>query len=213
MEIKGFTYSSPDLPRELSITESFLAFSPKYVEVKSFDAIMGKSDLHLSGKLEDFIPYVFKDETIKGNFIFTSGVLDLNEFMTESTETVEETDTLPLTVFEVPANIDFKLVSRIDKMYYDKLEIENTIGTLLIKESRVMLDGLKMNMLNGSMELSGEYNTRDIKTPMVDFDFKATAIDIPAAFTSFSTLQKFAPIAGKAIGKVITGDEIYELSG
>jgi hypothetical protein len=205
MEIKGFTYSSPDLPRELSITESFLAFSPKYVEVKSFDAIMGKSDLHLSGKLEDFIPYVFKDETIKGNFIFTSGVLDLNEFMTESTETVEEVDTLPMTVMEVPANIDFKLVSRIDKMYYDKLEIENTIGTLLIRESRVMLDGLKMNMLNGSMELSGEYNTRDIKTPMVDFDFKATAIDIPAAFTSFSTLQKFAPIAGKAIGKVTLG--------
>ena len=68
----------------MSITESSLAFSPRYVEVKSFDAIMGKSDFHLSGKLEDFIPYFFKDETIRGNFIFTSGVLDLNEFMTET---------------------------------------------------------------------------------------------------------------------------------
>jgi len=205
MLINGFTYSSPDLPRDLSITESSLAFSPKYVEVKSFDAIMGKSDLHLSGMLEDFIPYVFKDETIKGNFVFTSGVLDLNEFMTASTETAEETDTVPLTVMEVPANIDFKLVSRIDKLYYDKLDIENTIGTILVKESRVIFDGVKMNMLNGSMQLSGEYNTKDIKSPMVDFDFKASAIDIPAAFASFSTLQQFAPIASKAIGKVTLG--------
>ncbi len=204
--IKGFTYSSPDLPRDINITESSLAFSPKYVDVKNFDAVMGKSDLHLSGKLENFIPYIFKDGIIRGDFIFTSGVLDLNEFLTESTETtVEETDTVPLTVFEVPANIDFKLVSRIDKLYYDKLQIENTIGTILVKDSRVILEGVKLNMLEGSMQLSGEYNTKDVKSPLVDFDFKASAIDIPAAFASFTMLQKFAPLAGKALGKVSLG--------
>ncbi|MBN1143094.1 MAG: AsmA family protein [Bacteroidales bacterium] len=206
LQIKDFTYSSPDLPQDVSIQQTALAFSPKYVEVKSFDAIMGKSDLHLSGRLENFIPYVFKDETIRGNFIFTSGVLDLNEFMAESTETTtEEADTVPLSVVEVPGNVDFKLVSRIDKLYYDKLAIENTIGTILVKDSRVILDGVSMNLLEGSMKLSGEYNTRDIKNPMVDLDFKATAIDIPAAVASLSTLEKFVPIASKAIGKVSLG--------
>ncbi|HJZ41514.1 MAG TPA: AsmA-like C-terminal region-containing protein [Bacteroidales bacterium] len=205
MLIKNFIYASPDLPRDLSITEASLAFSPKFLEVSKFDAIMGKSDFHVSGKIEDFIPYVFKDETIKGNFIFTSGVLDLNEFMTESVETTEVTDTVPLSVIEVPANVDFRLVSRIDKLYYDNLEIENMIGTILVKESRVVLDGVKMNLLDGSMQLSGEYNTKDVKSPMVDFDFKATAIDIPAAFSSFSTLQQFAPIASRAVGKVSLG--------
>jgi hypothetical protein len=105
-------------------------------------------------------------------------------------------------VVEVPGNIDFKLVSRLDKIYYDKLEIENTIGTILIKDSRVILDGLSMNLLDGSMKLSGEYNTRDVKNPMVDFDFKVSAMDIPQAFSAFTTMQKFVPIASKAIGKV-----------
>ena len=91
------------------------------------------------------------------------------------------------------------------RLYYDKLQIENTIGTILVKDSRVILDGLKMNMLEGSMQLSGEYNTKDVKNPMVDFDFKASAIDIPAAFESFTILQKFAPIARKAVGKVSLG--------
>lgn len=203
VSIQDFTYSSPDLPRDLGITETSLIFSPRYVEVKSFNAVMGKSDFSLSGRVEDFIPYVFKDETIKGNFIFTSDVLDLNEFMTESTEAeAEETDTASLTVIEVPGNIDFKLVSRIDKLYYDKLEIDNTVGTILIKDNRVILEGISLNMLEGSMKLSGEYNTKDIKNPMVDFDFTASSINIPMAFSAFSTLQKFAPIAGKAIGNV-----------
>ncbi|NTV83737.1 MAG: hypothetical protein HGA23_05480, partial [Bacteroidales bacterium] len=111
----------------------------------------------------------------------------------------------PLKLIEVPGNIDFRLVSRIDKMYYDKLLIENTIGTILVKDSRLIFDGLKMNMLEGSMHLSGEYNTKDIKNPMVDLDFKASVIDIPAAFESFVILQKFAPVARKAVGKVSLG--------
>ncbi len=202
--INDFTYNSPDLPREVRIIEANMLFSPRYLDMQSFKAVMGKSDFSASGKLENFIPYAFKDETIHGNFIFTSGLLDLNEMMGGSTETTVA-DTAPLSVVAIPGNIDFKLVSRIDKILYDKLEIENAIGTILVKESSVILDGLKMSMLEGSMQLSGEYNTKDIKNPSVDLDFKATTIDIPMAVKAFSTLQKFAPIADKAVGKVSLG--------
>ncbi len=202
--IKDFTYSSPDLPREFRIVDANILFSPRYLDMQSFKAVMGKSDFSASGKLENFIPYAFKDETIHGNFIFTSGMLDLNEMMGSSTETTAA-DTAPLSVVAIPGNIDFKLVSRIDRILYDKLEIENAIGTILVKDSRLILDGLKMSMLEGSMQLSGEYNTKDIKNPSVDLDFKAITIDIPMAVKAFSTLQKFAPIADKAVGKVTLG--------
>jgi hypothetical protein len=202
--IKDFTYSSPDLPREVHIADANILFSPRYLDMQSFKAVMGKSDFSVSGKLENFIPYAFKDETIHGNFIFTSGLMDLNEMMGSSAETTAA-DTAPISVVAIPGNIDFKLVSRIDKILYDKLEIENAIGTILVKDSRLILDGLKMSMLEGSMQLSGEYNTKDIKNPSVDLDFKATTIDIPMAVKAFSTLQKFAPIADKAVGKVTLG--------
>jgi hypothetical protein len=199
--IRDFSYSSPDVPREVRIKESTLSFSPQFVDVQRFDAGMGKSDFQLSGRLEDFLPYAFKNGTIRGNFIFTSGVLDLNEMMGSST-TTSATDTAALTLIPVPGNIDFKLVSRIDKILYDKLQIDNTVGTILVRDSRIALDGLKMSMLDGTMQLSGEYNTKNIKNPSVDMDFKASSIDIPAAFEAFTTLQKFAPIAEKAVGKV-----------
>jgi len=63
------------------------------------------------------------------------------------------------------------------------------------------------------MKLSGEYNTRDVKNPMVDFNFTATSISIPAAFSSFTTLQKFAPIASKATGNVSLGMKFSSLLG
>jgi hypothetical protein len=202
--IKDFTYNSPDLPREVRIVEANMVFSPRYLDMQSFKAVMGKSDFSASGKLENFIPYAFKDETIRGSFIFTSGLMDLNEMMGSTTETAA-VDTAPLSVVAIPGNIDFKLVSRIDKILYDKLEIENAIGTILVKDSRLILDGLRMNMLEGSMQLSGEYNTKDIKNPSVDMDFKATTIDIPAAVNAFSMLKKFAPVADQAVGKVTLG--------
>jgi hypothetical protein len=202
--IKDFTYNSPDLPKEVRIIEANILFSPRYLDIQNFKALMGKSDFSASGKLENFIPYAFKDETIHGSFIFTSGLMDLNEMMGSSTETAAA-DTAPMSIVAIPGNIDFKLISRIDKILYDKLEIENAIGTILVKDSKVILDGLKMSMLEGSMQLSGEYNTKDIKNPSVDMDFKATTIDIPMAVKAFSTLKKFAPIADQAVGKVTLG--------
>jgi hypothetical protein len=205
INISNFEFESPDLPAGVKIIESAFNFSPEYVEVASFDAKVGKSDMQLNGKLTDFIPYLFKDETIKGDFTFTSGVLDLNEFMTETeveeeTETIE--DTIPLTVFEVPANIDFRLFSRMDKIYYDNLEIDMATGVITVKDGKVLLKALKMHLLDGSIILNGEYNTQDISTPLVDFDIRATDIDIPSAFDAFEVLQKLAPVAKNTTGKV-----------
>ncbi len=205
--ISDFVYNSPDLPKELKINEISVGFSPKFVEVRNFDAEIGKSDMQMKGRVENFIPYVFKDETIRGTLDFRSSLLDLNEFLSEETEAIEETevDTVPLTVFEVPKNIDFRLVSNIGKIYYDKLEISNTSGIISIKDGKVILEDLFMNTLQGSLELNGEYSTQDIKAPLIDFGIQANSIDIPSTFKAFSVIKKLAPIAKIATGKVTIG--------
>ncbi len=207
LSISGFNFVSPDFPQGIKIQESSFRFSPQFVQVENFRALAGSSDINLSGKLENFIPYMFKDETVKGDFIFTSNKMDLNEFLTESEEGTPETetDTVPLTVYEVPSNIDFKLVSRIDQLLYDKLDIRNAVGTISINNSQVLLDNLKMELLKGSMTLSGAYNTVDIKNPMVDFDIQANNIDIPATFEAFTMLKSYVPIARKTSGNVSLG--------
>jgi hypothetical protein len=210
--ITDFLFASPDAPQPVIITKADLGFSPQYLAVNAFKAELGKSDFGLDGKVTNYLPFVLHDGTLKGEFNFKSNTIDLNEFMSEGSEEeeeeIEETDTIGLSVVEVPANIDFTLNSSINKIYYDKLEIDDVKGKIFIRDSRVVMEKLKMNMLEGNIELNGEYNTQDIANPLIDFGFQANSIDIPQAFTSFDVLEKIAPIASKATGKVSIGMDL-----
>lgn len=207
--VSDFFFNSPDVPKPFSMQTADLAFSPKFVEVKDFKAKMGNSDFALNGKVSDFLPFVLDNKTIKGTLVFTAGTIDLNEFMSgaEEEEVTEASDSSSLEVLEVPENIDFTLNSSIANLYYDKLEMKNVKGMIYIRDSRIVMEKLAMNALSGDMVVSGEYNTQDIKNPIVDFKFQANKIDIPQAFASFGILEKIAPIASKATGKVSLGME------
>ena len=207
IEIRNLLYTSPDLPKSFSLNTALINFSPKYVEISSFDARLGASDFRLKGRLSNFIPYALKDETVSGELVLNSDNIDLNEFMSGDESTVEESpeESTPLEVVEVPHNIDFRFTSSIAKLKYDKLDISNLEGIIFVKDGRVVMENLSMNTLDGSMKLTGEYNTIDIKNPLVDFHITATDIDIPKSCDAFDVLEKIVPIASKANGKISMG--------
>ncbi len=205
LEVMNVSISGKDIPMPVTIEKTSMFFSPQFIDLKAFDAKVGKSDIHMNGKLENFIPFIFKDETIKGSLNFSSAFLDLNELMADTTaEEVAAEDTAAMTVPEVPKNIDFVLQTDMKKVLYDNLSIDNILGKLIIRDGRIIMDNLSMNMLQGSMLLSGAYDTRDIKTPMVDLNMSIKTIDIPSAFTAFNTVQKLAPIAENMKGNIST---------
>jgi hypothetical protein len=63
---------------------------------------------------------------------------------------------------------------------------------------------LSMDLLEGEVLLSGEYNTQDLKSPLVDLSLEVNQIDIPSAFASLVTVQMLAPIAQQTMGTVST---------
>lgn len=200
--LTNFSMNSADFPAGVVITAANMQFSPKFVELSQFDSKVGKSDFSLKGRLENFVPYIFSDGTIKGKLALVSNVIDVNEFMSPSAEpAAETTDTSALSVVEVPKNIQFNFTADIKKMYYDNLDISNTKGEIVVSESKVMLNNLAMELLQGAMKLSGEYNTQDISKPSVAMDMKISNFDIPSAFSAFSTLAGYAPYMKNAKGK------------
>lgn len=204
LRLKGFEFSSPDLPQGLRINETTLNFSPKYVQLASFDAVVGRSDMQMNGRLENFIPFVFADETIRGTLNFTSRLLDANEFLGDSEEVEEEQDTTAMSVIEVPRNVDFVLTSNISKVKYDKLDIENIKGQIVVRDEKVLMKDVGMNLLKGSMVLSGEYNTQNMAEPKIDFLMDIKNFDIPSAFNSISMIQEMAPQLKNVTGNIST---------
>jgi len=181
-------------------------FSPKYLELANFDSRIGKSDLRMTGRLENFIPYVFSNGTIRGNINLTSNALDANEFLSgpETPTDTSQVDTSTMSVIEIPKNVDFALNANVSHIYFDRMDISAVKGKLVIKEGKVNMDNIGMNMLDGSLIMSGEYNPLNIQKPTVAFDIKASGFDIPTTIKSFSMLSKIASSAKEVKGKVST---------
>ena len=203
VDIDNFTYKTSALPYDVFIGKMALKFSPQYVSLDEFNAKMGRSDISATGRIDNFLQYIFKDSLVKGSFNFNSGLLDLNELMLPSDSEAVGTvpDTSPLSVIEVPKNIDFTLNSSVGKILYDKLEISNVSGNVNIKNARLSMNELKMELLEGKLLASGFYDTKNPVKPEILFDLNMVDFDIQTTFNSFNTVQKLAPVGKYSKGK------------
>ncbi|NPA36318.1 MAG: AsmA-like C-terminal region-containing protein [Chlorobi bacterium] len=207
--MKDFFYSDADLPLGINIDDAVMIFSPRYLELKSFNSRIGKSDFSMTGKLENYLAYALKDGVLKGTLSHHSKFIDANELMSMGSEEESVADTSVSELAVVPKNIDFVLMSRVDKILYDKLVITNAKGKITIRNGNVVLDGLLMSLLDGSMNLTGTYSTADVNKPYVDFKIKASSISINKAAESFSVVDSILPFARNARGRVSAGFNFY----
>ncbi len=215
-------YKSKDLPTTL-VKTGYLKFSPQQLEVSNFDMKIGKSDLVANGKIDNILPYVFKDETIKGSFNLKSNFFDLDELMAEDTTIVEasseedvaveaaiqnakadSTSTEEEGVIAVPKNIDFALLTSFKKVNYDGMPIDNFTGDLYVKDGVVKFNNTGMEILSGKIKMNGSYNTQDIKKPLADFKMSIDDMGIGEAYRTFNTVKKMVPIAKNTKGEFST---------
>src|SRR6218665_1637184 len=209
LAVLDMNYQTKSLNYPTKISKLYLNFNPKTVDLTPFDAKIGKSDVQMDGKIENFLQYALKDSLLKGTFNLGLPVMDITELMSSShapQPAPTPADTAAMTVVEVPSNLDVRLNAAIEKLLYDNLTISKLNGGVAIKNSQMILDNLKLAIdeLEGTMALSGIYNTQNVKKPKVDFSVDIAGFDIPKTFKTFNTVQKLAPIAKYAKGKFST---------
>ncbi|PWD98337.1 AsmA-like C-terminal region-containing protein [Marinilabilia rubra] len=205
--IRDFLFSTFDMPAGFAISEADLQITPRFMALETFNSSFGSSDFSLSGRVENYLSYVMKDGTLEGRLNHKSKLIDTNELMRlagDEDSAKVETDTTDMELVIVPKNLQFSLNSEIDRLVYDKLVMTNMSGGITIKDGRVILDGLRSDMLDGGMVISGEYNTADTLRPYVDFNMALNTIDVHKAANSFSMIDSMMPIARKAVGTVTT---------
>jgi vacuolar-type H+-ATPase subunit H len=153
------------------------------------------------------------DTTLQGVFNFGADKIDVNKFMPteEGEETVElEEDTEGETaaadsvsgVVPIPGNLDLVLNATIGEITYDDLVLTDIKGKITLRNERAELENLVAKGLGGTMGISGSYSTQDMEKPSYDFAYDLKGIEIDQAFNTFNTVQKIAPIAKHAKGKV-----------
>ncbi|MES2679222.1 MAG: AsmA family protein [Bacteroidota bacterium] len=206
LAIDKMDYKTATLPYEIHLNTMLMNFTTQFVELASFDAKLGKSDIQAKGKIENFMQYVFKDDLIKGSFAITSQLMDLNELMGPSstsaapTPSAAPTETAAASVALVPANIDFNLDCNIGKVLYTNMVLDNLAGNVVVRGQKVDMTNLKMNTMGGALVVNGYYETTNPKKPTTGLNLKIDNFDIQNTFKTFNTVQKLAPAGQYAKG-------------
>lgn len=202
LQVGNLVYTSPDLPKAFELRAAQMSLAPKAIALKEFDAKIGGSDMRMEGEISNFLAYYFDKGPLKGRLNFGSTLFDANAFMAEETAKPEEVvqDTAKMEVVEVPANIEFVLNSRIDKLLYTNMDIQNFIGNIEVKDQKLSFQNIALKLLGSDMKMTGYYETKNPKQPNVDIKFTMVNLDIQQAFKTFNTVQKLAPAAEHVFG-------------
>ncbi|HEX5581177.1 MAG TPA: AsmA-like C-terminal region-containing protein, partial [Gemmatimonadaceae bacterium] len=193
VDVSRMALRSAALPHAMAVDTARLRFTPRRAELPTFIARIGKSDLRATGALDNVLGFVMRGEELRGEATVASRSFDLNEWRSDE----ESSEVIP-----VPANVDLALRATADRVLFGKLELANARGNLRVKDQRVTLDDFSMGMLGGRVLASGFYETTTPARPTFDFDLSVDSVDVPTAFASLVTVQRLAPIARYARGRV-----------
>ena len=208
--LTNFKYTSKDLPYAVTLSQASMAFDPRKIDLQKLDGKIGKSDFSVNGSVLNYLGYVFGDNNvIKGNVNFSSNLLDLNEFMSDTGEAAPG-DTAQYGVIAVPKNIDFILKSSVKTVKVMNFNMTNAAGDVIIRDGIANLNGLRFNMLGGSFVVNGAYDSRNLAHPKYDFGLKIENVSMRQAANTSTIVQTYAPIAGLVNGNFSTD---FKLSG
>lgn len=206
MQLTSFSYADNEMPQTVKIPTALMKFTQNSVSLEKLDINIGKTNMNMTGSLNNLLPYALQDSTLIARFKFNSTYFNAADILGEEeseavTDEPSDTDTVPMTAFAIPGNIDFVLKSKMDKIIYDNLEMTKLKGDIILRNSRMIFKDVNMNMLEGSIGMDGFYDAKDSLNPKVRYKMDIKDFDIPATFDAFNTVKQMAPIAKKAKGK------------
>jgi hypothetical protein len=206
MTLSNVKVSGKQLTKPVEISSGQLDITTPQIKLANLKAKVGQSDFALQGTLNDYLPYFFSNGTLKGSFNLTSDFMNFNELTSLQAQSPEKQAAPADSVlaFKVPAKLDLSFKSDIKKAQFDKLNISNIDGLIKVKDERMELTNLNMDMLNGHMALNGSYKNNAENRPDFDFKLNITKFDIPSAYQSISTVKSYLPIASRSQGTFST---------
>lgn len=211
--VKELEYKTPSVTKSIFIPHAQLNFSPQYLNLVSLKMNIGESDFNSSGKIENYLAYIFGNGTLKGNLSTNSTYFNVDELMPESgddesehkeeeSEHAEDED--DNNIIEIPDNVYFTANSTFKKLIYDKLELENVKGKLIVKDRKLNLQNLQSDIIGGSLKVNGSYSTANPEHPEFNLNFELADMNIQTSYEKFALVRKYLPLAKKTEGKFNT---------
>ncbi len=191
LDLQDVHYQSDSLPYPVTISKAALKVQPKSLNLSTFKGKIGTSDFSISGSILNYLTYIFgKDTQLKAKFKSISNRLNVNEFManTSSDETTETTG-----VIKVPKNLDANIQMSAETVNYKDLDLQNVKGTLHVKDQKIDLSSVLMQVIGGQLMMHGYYDSSQ-KNPKANLNVNMEKMSIEKSAESFKTFATYTPI-------------------
>jgi hypothetical protein len=202
LKLSNFEYSSAELSNPLKVSKAAVTFTPKTVNLNSFDAILGKTDFKSTGTIYNLLGFLFNKENVEGRFNLASNTFSINDFMAVTAEKEDEkSKKTSQNKVKIPSFLDCIIDAKATTVLYDNITLKNVSGRLLIKDQKVELQNMKSNVFDGALGFNGSVSTKD-EVAKFKMDLDVNNFNIGQSFTSLDLFQALAPIAKAVDGKI-----------
>lgn len=158
--IKDLTYDAEGIPK-VFISDAQANLSPKKIEVNNFTGKLGKSDLQISGQLDNILAYFSPNKTLTGDVKLRSNYFNVDEWMTE----MEEETTTPAPVdpeeeVEIFNRFKFIVDAKIGKIDYDVYQLDNSSAKGIFTSNELIINNFATQL--GESDFSGKGNLTNV---------------------------------------------------
>ncbi|MBR3946424.1 MAG: hypothetical protein IKJ56_04890, partial [Bacteroidales bacterium] len=178
-------------PRQMpNITDSARA---RYVD--SIRKAYSKKDLaeiynERMGKMKEMMEKAHKEEL----------AADDNMEIQDTTE--QEYDTVPMTLFEIPANLNCKLNLKLDTVKFAGLKMNDLNGDITMQNSTVSIKDLKTTSNVGDLKVNAIYTCNNPDSAKAGLDLIGTNITVEDLLTAFPMIDSILPMLSSFEGKL-----------
>ena len=201
VNVQNMLVSVPDLKQDIAVNNAELNFNDRYLNLAGIDVKIGDNDIRGSGRVENYLAYALRDQTLHGEMSISSNRMNLNDFMMKDDA---DADTTKMTVIEVPKNLNLTLNGDFKQIVFDKMNLTNAVAQLQVADGVLNIKNMTVNAFGGTMALNGKYSTINLSEPLVNFDVDLKQISFGEVMGQVESLQKVAPIFGKLAGNFDT---------
>ena len=200
--VEGIAVECGGLPT-IDVNNALATLSPSRMALESLAVKIGKSDIAAKGTLTNYWGYILHDKTLSGKLDISSSLLDLNELMAsmsdeeqsaEATQTTDEGEAEPLSVIEVPKNLDLALNCDLKRVLFDKMVIDNLAGAASVRGGVLSLDNLGMKMFDGTAKASASYSTANISNPRLRLNATFDKASFKTTAAQVEMIEKMVPL-------------------
>ena len=223
LELRNIGITSEYLPKKFIIKEGIFKINQDKMSFNNFLAAYGQSDFKMNGYLQNVFNYVTTNTgVLKGKFKSTSRYINVDEFMSNTsaetsvtqnsspkTET-KQTENTQTGVIIIPTNLNLQFNAVAQKVSFDKLNLQNAIGSLSMNKGKLTMQNTGFNLIGCNVSMNANYQAVTPQKANFDYAIKASDFDIKRAYNEIEVFRKMASAAEKAQG-IVSLD--YQLKG